>query len=661
VLTATDTLKANAVLNYRVPCLKVSFQWDGENWTDEGAYVLAWERTIESARVESGAAIFGSAVAGKASITLDNTTNRFSQYATGGAIYDYISNGKFQRMPVKIEAGFVDTGAGAEYLTQFVGFVVNITEDATEKTVTLYCEDQSVELRNRRLSTSVVAGKSAGEWVEIVTGCVNDSLTAESRANIPYSVDEGRFAYDFLWMEDDYVWDEFNRLAEADGGRFYFCPSGSLRYEDPTHLLLDTTSRHTFTTAKFANLTHQWQWQQPPVNHVIVRYRPRYIAAYEVIYRASEVLVIKPGETLNHKAEFSNAVWAIVDPVASVDYVAINAARQDCTSDLTVGTLTEYAKSATIPLTNGNTYETLYVTRLQLRGYPIGFRDVDSIEKTNTTSIAQYGKTTRTVSNPYIMSYRHADAIGQFTIDREKDPKQVIGLRGIPAIPWLEVSDRITVVEADSGTNVDAYILRETQGMSFMNPQDAKYYQHIDALPVTSLYPYSDYFQIGVTALGVPSQEMLVNGTFESVSGSNFGSWAEVADGDGHVDDETSLTQEGDHAVMLVASGSSNNTQVNQSADVVAGLSYTLVMYTAGDGTNDGQYQVYDVTNSANIVETKGTEITGSNYTAITETFSAPAGCKVARTILRCPAAAGSAYFDSVSLVRATAGGRLFY
>jgi hypothetical protein len=151
--------------------------------------------------------------------------------------------------------------------------------------------------------------------------------------------------------------------------------------------------------------------------------------------------------------------------------------------------------------------------------------------------------------------------------------------------------------------------------------------------------------------------ELLVNGGFETAGAGGadvFGTWAEGAS-DGAIADEASLVHGGSHAVKLTA-GAATNTRVYTSATVTPGVSYTLTFWTRGDGTRAGRYLIYDNTNAANIVATTSTGVTGTTYTQVSYTFTAPAGCTTVLVTLLCPATNGGiAYFDDVSLKRTSA------
>ena len=78
---------------------------------------------------------------------------------------------------------------------------------------------------------------------------------------------------------------------------------------------------------------------------------------------------------------------------------------------------------------------------------------------------------------------------------------------------------------------------------------------------------------------------------------------------------------------------------------------YSLKFWTRGDGTYAGQYYVYDVTHSADIIAKTSTAITGTTWTQISTSFTVPVGCLSLDVYFYCPDTnTGIAYFDDASL-----------
>ncbi len=147
---------------------------------------------------------------------------------------------------------------------------------------------------------------------------------------------------------------------------------------------------------------------------------------------------------------------------------------------------------------------------------------------------------------------------------------------------------------------------------------------------------------------------LLSNPGFETAGGGGADIWANWTEGvgDGALANETILIHEGVDAVKMTA-GVTRDTAIFQSMTVVAGRKYHLRFYTRGDGTHDGQYEIWDSTNFNTISGQVFTGVTGTTYTALVIEFTAPAGCTVVSIYFYCPNINGGiAYFDACEVRR---------
>jgi len=146
---------------------------------------------------------------------------------------------------------------------------------------------------------------------------------------------------------------------------------------------------------------------------------------------------------------------------------------------------------------------------------------------------------------------------------------------------------------------------------------------------------------------GAGSEE-LSNTGFETAGGGGadvFANWTESAS-DGAIASEGTLVNAGSAACKLTA-GASVDTNVSQTITVSEAESFHISFYTRGDGTYDGRYRIYDVTNASDIVSLTSTGVTGTTYTLVEVFFSIPDQCTSMRIDLYCPSTnTGIAYFD---------------
>jgi len=146
------------------------------------------------------------------------------------------------------------------------------------------------------------------------------------------------------------------------------------------------------------------------------------------------------------------------------------------------------------------------------------------------------------------------------------------------------------------------------------------------------------------------------NGGTEADDGTsdNFTSWTETNDdGAGNKCEATATAQAGSYACKLTY-GAGEAAIQSANLTVVAGQGYTLTFYARGDASKAGQYSIYDVTHGADVVAKKTTGVTAGAFAAVTETFTAPAGCTSIYVKFYSPSSAGYAIFDAVSMTAST-------
>ncbi len=159
----------------------------------------------------------------------------------------------------------------------------------------------------------------------------------------------------------------------------------------------------------------------------------------------------------------------------------------------------------------------------------------------------------------------------------------------------------------------------------------------------------NDFIDISAIA-----SNMISNGGFETAGGGGLDIWADWDEtvSDGALANEGTLFHTGADACKITT-GAGKTTGIKQDITVIPGATYRWREWTRGDGTYDGRYAVYDLSNSAYIVNYAGTGVTGTSYAMVDVEFTAPAGCVLIRVLLRCGTTAGAVcYFDTTSLRR---------
>ena len=525
--TSRTKLTTTAVATGRVPCYRFLVDWDDDGfdsvstWTDESANVKSIRGEHQATDWQRSIATIGRGVSDVVYVTCrnpeesgDNSGLKFSPSNTNSSIYyqdgsttEYgIGEGYGMMKRAIVEMGYY-TGATAERLRQITGYIVNIPDAYRRKEVVFEVRDRAADAAFTRASTVLYTDTTAKAYLQALCALFDRDAVATADQQF----DDGMIVLPYAWLDDETLWDEMHIVAESQMGRLWFDKDGDLHFEDGSHWVKSatnswddpTTSQASFTTASISDMSITYD-PGSIFNHVICEYQPRYTGVMQVIYSDSEGTRVRPlvstGSNVETvKAEFRYPVSAILTPEADTDYMATSAGALDLTDDVSLS-LTNYAATADIELTNDHSYYTAYMTKLQLRGYPLLTEQSMKYEAEDSASIAKFGRRTFPIrQNPYIQSYRHAQMVADFLLARFKEPVQRISLRGVPARPWLEVGDRITVTETLTDLADDYFIVTITWTYS----PGGGYMQNIEAIRCSDLFEYDDWFIIGTSVYGM--------------------------------------------------------------------------------------------------------------------------------------------------------------
>ncbi len=504
--TVTDAYKTAAVAtgHVRFPKLKIEVQWNGVDWTDESEYAESSSGTVEASAERAGPSALGATVADSCTITLRNPTvsgaGRFSASNTAGALYANIGGNGGYGKQVRVSIGFRLADLSYEYCQVFIGHLKEPTEQLRPKTISWQAHGWAGRASTTRQSTVLYSNQRADTYLDALRQLIPGVSWATNGQDI------GLEYLPVCWADDEPVWGEMVQVAEAEAGRVWFDALGNLRFENYTHLLQHNSSLATLTVASFGNLAPKFDFANI-YNHVVVKWRPRYVAGLQNVWQAAEPVSIPANSTTTVWAKMGQPAYDILAPVSGTDWTARTSSYISKTSDLTVtipaaGAADRYAQRVKLTLVNANTTHQLYTDTLQLRGYPILVTEERVAEAENADSISAYGERVLTVDNVYVQSEAAAVSLAAMLLYRYKTPRQYVDLRGVPGLPYLEIGDRVTVTETHSGINRAFYVVRVGWrfGRSFSQDLTLIEATHIDATDAE--FEYTNYFVLGQTALG---------------------------------------------------------------------------------------------------------------------------------------------------------------
>lgn len=522
-ITNGDRQRLNASASSRDarPCLKLLVDWAGAgfsdiaSWTDESAYVQSARGEMSATGDRKTLSLLGQGVAGSCTLTLDNPVEaspnsglRFSPTNSAGSLYTYIGSGKVRFIRAQVSAGYY-YGGTAVYTEMITGYIVDLRESTSQRQVTMEIRDRAAVAATQRASTEVLENVSARAIVEDWI----DKLSRDDWAAGERKVDLGIALHRYAWLDQDQesVWGALGKLAEAHGGRVWVDRAGTLHWEDMTHLMKPDADvednplqvQAAFTVASFGACDPRYL-PEDVINEVELKYVPVYRGPRDVVWTAPEVYAVAPGGgTLDVEAEFGDPALSLETATAwdedteLGDYRAVTAGRRDITSDVAIAVTNACAQRATVTLTNNNADYVAYFVRLQLRGTPLLSEEAITIKRTDSTSMAQYGTQSWAASNDYIVSRAQAEALAEHVLWRFKDPPLRMTLRGVPALPYLEPGNRVSVTEANIGLSaIEFFISKLTWAL------DEAFTQTLELVKAANVTGTASWFIVGTSKWG---------------------------------------------------------------------------------------------------------------------------------------------------------------
>lgn len=495
-------LKAAAAAATAYPIFQVIFDWtdagfgDQQFWIDETENVKHLAGSMAAVGLQNSLSAVGNAVVDHAYVTMDNTDGRFSLFYPSGALYGQIGDGAIGYMRAIVKTGY--TYGGADYLApQITGYIVGVKELDEGRLVELEIRDRGAEMKFTRCYSTLKRNMGSRTYISVI---VEDWMIKDPLADYggwgEFYCDSGLFVLGWAWADGDKLWDELSTLADANMGRVWFDNSGNLHWEDGAHWVRENqtdsfldplTSQATLGIGDYNQCLPLYNIRDH-YSKVIVDYTPRYEGWDQPVYSTAEAWMVPPSETLTYRCTFRHPARSVGTPVHGIDYTAASTGGVDLSADCVLSA-TFLATSAELEVQNTNASYALVVGGMTFRGKPSFPRPTARYEATDDTSDREISYRIR---NPYIQHYRHAEAIGEFALARNQSNIAGVKLTEVPALPWLEVGDRITV----TGTYLDPakadyFITRITWKWGY------PYLQDIEAIRVADIYPLTDYFNVG--------------------------------------------------------------------------------------------------------------------------------------------------------------------
>lgn len=499
------------------PIVYVEFSWartgsilaarGGTGWTDETARL---ERDRAQLAINPpGERLVAAGQVGAATVTLDNTTQRYSWRNPAAALYAQIGEANSPAGPVGVPAriwrGYVTT-SGPEYLCVFTGVVAGWNE-RPDGAVDFALRDWGWVYQQNKLSLAAAANQLPSAWIATVAAA--GGIAANEMV-----LDVGILPIGYVWMDKESVVEEIWLAAEADGGLALFNQTGKLLYWNPLHWI-GQAAVWTFGEGSYT-LSEPETDASNVATEITVEWSPRVVGVAADVYTLEKPRDLMPGETAAWFARFTHAALEVFAPdLDQDDYFAASLGGADLSAELDVTLTAVYGQGAEVEVVNNSTSQSARLSWLRLRGRPLlgGPSEEVTVQASpaplpfprsralrSNTSAGQGPWTDSVQGNVYMQSREQGAALAELLAIRCRRVRAIWTLSDAPGVPQLELGDRVVFYDTRSlgtGQAVQGLVI----GISWEGGASG-YMQQIRLMDVSDLAEYDNYFIIGTSVLG---------------------------------------------------------------------------------------------------------------------------------------------------------------
>lgn len=395
-------------------------------------------------------------VGGRGGFALDNRTRRFSPRYSASPLFGNLKPAR----PVQITR----LVSGTTY-TIFRGHTDDnpVTVDIDQRTVSFNLVDSLQDFQNNRISTRLYQGIRSGTAI----GYILDAAGWTGGRDI----DTGSSVFPWWWEENTDAFSALQRVLASEGppALLYMGVNGEVIFRDRNHrnvrsASLTSQARITGTGATEPVMgrgfvySDNWANIVNDVTFTVDERRPD--AQTDVLFQTDEVITIGASSSQTVLIQTSDPFINAITPANKLDYTVQAGSVTGVSVSRTSGA------ACTVTLTAGVSGAT--VTNFQLRGQSVPVSRSYQVTATDSTSISDYGQRAYPSGmEPVWASRFDAQDIAQQYIDQRKQPLPALQIQftcthmqanRLAKVLSLDLSDRVTVVEPETGLNNDFFI-----------------------------------------------------------------------------------------------------------------------------------------------------------------------------------------------------------
>ncbi len=394
---------------------------------------------------------------GSANLQLDNSSRDYSPENSSSPLAGKLGPGR----DVMVQATY-NSKAYTLYRGRLDDYQLN--PNPGEWSVDFTALDGLATLKMVSISTALYPGLRTGEAIGRVLDAVGWTAGRD--------IDPGGTTIRWWWEEDTNAYTALEKIVASEGpGAFITIgSSGQFIFRDRHHRLVRTESSAVQATFRDAGAE---PWFEAPfvidygwkdiINSVSFRVEERAPStAQQVVWSDTNQMSLAAGETRVLSVAMDDPAYLIASPTSG-------AASAQPDFVVTSGSLTSIAlsrssgQSLTVNVTAGGSGAT--VISMQLRGYPVTGARTVVVAAEDTASIAKYGRRSYPAESAPWLNRHDAQAIADLVLGQRAERLPIVQLRVINGSATSlaqqlqrDLSDRIGVVDAETGLNASFYI-----------------------------------------------------------------------------------------------------------------------------------------------------------------------------------------------------------
>lgn len=390
---------------------------------------------------------------GSITVELNNVSKDYMPDNASSPLYGYLGPAK----PILVKAVH-----SAVTYNLFWGFIDDYSIDPAvgTRSVTLTCIDALARLAQTQVTTSAYESIQTGAAIAVI-------LDAAGWPTGLRDLDYGSSTLRYWCADGIDAWAAIEELVQAEGSPAiaYVDTSSNFVFRDRQHRKLSATS--TTSQATFRDTGSEPLFSDPVeynigfrdlINSVDYAVEEREPGEFVTFWVTDSTFTVAAGETLEIIAHADDPLFDVAVPEVDTDY-----------------TLLQGTVEITLNRTSGKTFTisifgttAAYIEGMKLRSYGALVRRTFSVTASNPDSITKYGiahpdeqfapkwlskPDAKAISDRIVALRGERLPIMSFTVKNANDTRKVQMLS-------RTISDRVTIVEAQTGTNHDHYIER---------------------------------------------------------------------------------------------------------------------------------------------------------------------------------------------------------